>query len=156
MTPKRVALYLYISHMLWMDNINLIEPKYTEYMSMWHLHVREMYWPHFMSRYQTARCHNAPCCENLTKWRCYSSKGICNVKSVRTVRPISVAKRSKVRVCGPSLAGIAGSNPAQGRRCRSFVRVVCVVRSLRWADHSSRGVLPTVACQTECDKENLG
>jgi hypothetical protein len=48
-------------------------------------------------------------------------------------------------ICGRSLAGIAGSNlPWHG--CLSVVSVVCcqVERSLRRADHSSKGVLPTV------------
>ena len=33
----------------------------------------------------------------------------------------------------------------------SFVSVVCCQRSLCWADHSFRGVLPNVVC--ECDRE---
>jgi hypothetical protein len=37
--------------------------------------------------------------------------------------PISVAVRSKARVCGRTLAGLAGSNPADG--CLSVVSVVC-------------------------------
>ena len=55
-----------------------------------------------------------------------------------------MAERSKARVCGRSLAGVAGSNPAEGMD----VFVLCVVRwrSLRRADHSSKGVLPTVLC----------
>jgi len=36
-----------------------------------------------------------------------------------------VAKRSKARVCGRSLAGIVGSNPSRGHGC-TFVSVVCV------------------------------
>jgi hypothetical protein len=38
--------------------------------------------------------------------------------------PISVAERSKAKVCGLALAGIAGSNPAGGMD----VCVVCVVQ----------------------------
>ena len=63
-----------------------------------------------------------------------------------------MAARSKAWVCGRSLAGIAGSNPAGGMDM-SLVSVVCCQRSLRQADHSSRGVLPSVACLTECDRE---
>jgi len=56
---------------------------------------------------------------------------------------ISVVARSKAWVCGASLAGIAGSNPAGGMDV-SLLRMLCVVRqrSLRRADNSSRGVLP--------------
>ena len=56
---------------------------------------------------------------------------------------ISLAARSKAWVCGGSLAGIAGSNPAGGVNV-SLLRMLCVVRqmSLRRTDHSSRGVLP--------------
>ena len=41
--------------------------------------------------------------------------------------PIPVAERSKARVCGRSLAGVAGSNPAGGMD----VCVVCVLQSKR-------------------------
>jgi hypothetical protein len=37
--------------------------------------------------------------------------------------------------------------------CLSVVLCVVRYRSLRRADHSSRGVLPTVVCLTECDRE---
>ena len=49
---------------------------------------------------------------------------------------------------GRSLAWIAGSTPA-GAMDVSVVSTVCVVRwrSLRQADHSSRGVLPSAVCQ---------
>ena len=61
---------------------------------------------------------------------------------------IPVAERSKASVCSRLLAGIAGLNPAGGHGCQSVVSVVCDVRyrSLRRADPSSRGVLPTVLC----------
>ena len=60
---------------------------------------------------------------------------------------IKVAARSKARVCGRSLAGIAGSNPAEGIDiCLLWVLCVVRYRSLRLADHSSRGVLPSVVC----------
>ena len=53
--------------------------------------------------------------------------------------------RSKVWVCRRSLAGIAGSNTAVVSMC---VLVLCIVRwrSLRRADHSSRGFPPSVLC----------
>ena len=51
-----------------------------------------------------------------------------------------MAARSKAWVCGRSLAGIA---------CSMFVSCECCVdelRSLCRADHSPRGVLPSVMC----------
>jgi hypothetical protein len=55
---------------------------------------------------------------------------------------VPVAARPKVLVRGRSLAEIVGSNHAGG------MWVLCVFgyRSLRRADHSSRGVLPSVVC----------
>jgi hypothetical protein len=38
---------------------------------------------------------------------------------------VPVAERSKARVCGRSIAGIAGSNPPRGHGCLSFVNAVC-------------------------------
>jgi hypothetical protein len=67
---------------------------------------------------------------------------------------VSLAAQSKAWVCGRSLAGIVGSNP--GRRSNVlFVSVVCCVRwrSLRQADHLSRGVLRNVVCLDECGRE---
>jgi hypothetical protein len=57
------------------------------------------------------------------------------------------AARSKAYVCGRTLAGIVGSNPTGGMDV-CLLYSVCVVRqrSLRRADPSSRGVLPTVVC----------
>ena len=66
--------------------------------------------------------------------------------------PIPEAARSKVCVCGLSLSGIAGSNPPSKKICVSLVSVVCCQRSLRWADHSSRGALSNVLCP-ESDRE---
>jgi len=62
-------------------------------------------------------------------------------------RPIPMAVPTKVWVCGRSLAGIAGSN-ATGGLDVCLLWVLCVVRlkSLRWPDHLSRGVLPSVVC----------
>jgi hypothetical protein len=59
--------------------------------------------------------------------------------------PISVVAGSKKWICGRSLAGIAGSNPA-GNMDACLMWVLCYVRwrSLWQADHSSRGVLPSV------------
>jgi hypothetical protein len=58
---------------------------------------------------------------------------------------IRVAVRSKAWVCGCSLTGIVGSNPAEGMDV-CLLWVLCVVRSLRRAGPSSRGVLPSVMC----------
>ena len=60
-------------------------------------------------------------------------------------KQIPLAAQSKSWVCSRSIAGIAGSNPAEGMDVflllvLSFVRY----RSLRRADHSSREVLPSV------------
>ena len=57
-----------------------------------------------------------------------------------------MAARSKEWVCGRSLAWIVVSNPAGGMDvscecCMFSDRGLCV-----WADHSSRGVLPSVVC----------
>jgi hypothetical protein len=66
--------------------------------------------------------------------------------------PILVAARSKAWVCGNSLAGIAGSNPADSIEYLSPVIVVCFqIKSLRRAETSSRGVLLNV-CVTVCDQ----
>jgi len=58
--------------------------------------------------------------------------------------PTPVAARSKARVYGRSLTGIACLNPAGTRIC--LLWLLCVVRqmSLRRADHSSREILPKV------------
>jgi hypothetical protein len=57
-----------------------------------------------------------------------------------------VAAQSKTLVCGHSLAGIVGSNPAGAWIYLLPVSCVIRYRSLRRADHSSRGVLPSVVC----------
>ena len=67
--------------------------------------------------------------------------------------PIPVAERSKARVYVRSLAGIAGSNPTQGRGGEMYISCeYCAVkqRSLRPADPSSRGVLPAMVCRCVC------
>ena len=70
---------------------------------------------------------------------------------------ISVAAQFKARVCGRSLAGIAGSNPAMGMVV-FLLWLLCVIRwSRRRADLSSRGVLLIVyiyvcVCVIECNE----
>ena len=58
-----------------------------------------------------------------------------------------MAVRSKAWVCGRSIAGIAGSNPAGGIDV-CLLRVLCVVRYRfpRRADHLSGRVLLSVVC----------
>ena len=61
-------------------------------------------------------------------------------------RAIPVAQRSRARLCDRSLAGTAVSNPARERGCLSLVNAVrCQV------EVSSRAVLQTAVCLTECD-----
>jgi hypothetical protein len=56
--------------------------------------------------------------------------------------PIPVATGSKAEVCGPSFAGIAGSNPAEDMEV-SLLWVLCVskYRYQHRSNHSSGGVL---------------
>ena len=63
-----------------------------------------------------------------------------------------MAARSKARVCGHSIVGIAGSNPTVGIERLSFVLCVVRYRCLQWADHSSRGVLSSVVCLSVISK----
>jgi hypothetical protein len=65
---------------------------------------------------------------------------------------IPKAASSKAWVCGRSFAGTTGSNPTDDIDVCLF-RALCVVkkRTMRRADHSSRGVLPSVVY--ECDRE---
>ena len=72
--------------------------------------------------------------------------------------PITAVARSTVWVCGHSLAGIAGSNPA-GNMDACLLWVLCDLRlrSLWRADHSSRGVLLSVVCLSVISQpEHLG
>ena len=64
-----------------------------------------------------------------------------------------MAAPSKKWVCGCSLAEIVGSNPSGGWDICIF-RILCVVRhrTMRRYDHSSRGLLPSVTCLSECDR----
>jgi hypothetical protein len=72
-----------------------------------------------------------------------------------TNAPDLVAVRSNAWVWGRSLLGIAGSNPASLMDfCLLWVLCVVRKRSLRRADHSSRGVLSIVLSLTECDRES--
>jgi len=63
-----------------------------------------------------------------------------------------VAMRSKGRVCGRSLAGIAGSNPVEGINVCCKCRV-SLGRGL-WADRSSGGVPPSVVCLSKIKSNN--
>jgi hypothetical protein len=60
--------------------------------------------------------------------------------------PIPVAARCKAWVCGRSLAGVAVSNPSGSMDTVSKELCDARWRSLRRADHSSKGVLPSVVC----------
>jgi hypothetical protein len=62
---------------------------------------------------------------------------------------VQVVARSKAWVCGRSAAEVEGSNPT-GAWMSVCCEVLCVVwwRSLRRADHSSRGVLRKVVCRS--------
>jgi hypothetical protein len=60
--------------------------------------------------------------------------------------PISVAGRSKARVCGRSLARIVGSNPAGGNGYLSVVRIVCCQVDVSMSDRSH-----VKRSSTECD-----
>ena len=63
-----------------------------------------------------------------------------------------MAARSEAWVCGLSLAGIVGSNPAESMDvCLFWVLGVVRYRSLRRSDHTSIGVLPTVVCLSVCE-----
>ena len=53
-------------------------------------------------------------------------------------QPLPVSARSKAWVCGSSLSGTAGWNPAGGTDACLFAK----------ADHSSRGVVPSVMCMS--------
>jgi len=61
---------------------------------------------------------------------------------------IPVAARSNAWVCGRSLSGTVGLNPTWNTDIclLSKLYVVQVERSLRRADYSYRGVLPSVVC----------
>ena len=82
--------------------------------------------------------------KSLTSWLHLN----CKLRDRRSTNHEStVAARSKAWVCCRSPAGISGSDPVGDVDVR-FLWMLCVVRqrSLRGADHSSRGVLPSVVC----------
>ena len=64
-----------------------------------------------------------------------------------------MSSRSKACVYGRSLAGIAGSDPARCMDvCLLWVSVVVRQMSLRRADRSYGGVLPSVVCLSVIDE----
>ena len=66
--------------------------------------------------------------ESSTVRRPWPTRGFrAMVNKNTTHAPIPVAARSKACVCGRSLDGIVGSNPAYGDACLSVVSVVCFV-----------------------------
>ena len=67
-----------------------------------------------------------------------------------------MAARSKAYVCDRSSAEIVSSNPT-GHMNVSVLWVLCIVRQMcLWlADHSSRGVLPTVVRRCVCSRNLL-
>jgi hypothetical protein len=64
-----------------------------------------------------------------------------NINQQCSTKPNPVAARSNASFGGCSLAGIVGSNPAWWHGCLLWASCVVRLRSLRWADHSSRGIL---------------
>jgi hypothetical protein len=67
--------------------------------------------------------------------------------------PIPVAKRSKARVCGRSLAEVAGSNHAGGMDVLSLVSVVCCQVEVSAAGRSLVQRSPTDWCAIACNLE---
>ena len=79
-------------------------------------------------------------------WR-HSGRSKRDFRNVTRVSPIPAAARSKAWFCGCSLFEIVGSNPTGGMHvCLLWVLGVVRYSSLRQADHSFRGVLPSVVC----------
>jgi hypothetical protein len=77
-------------------------------------------------------------CPDVARVQRYMNLGIYSM-------PIRVATRSQAWVCGRSVAGMAGSNPA-GSVVVSCECCVFSGRGLLRADHSPRTVLPSVVC----------
>ena len=69
---------------------------------------------------------------------------------MKQTTPIPVAARSKMWVHGPSLTGIAGSNPAGGMDM-SFVSVVCCQVEVSASSRSFLQRSPTECGVSECD-----
>ena len=67
------------------------------------------------------------------------------IYTVWQIRPVPVAARSKTSGWGRSLAGIVGLNPAEDMDV-CLLGLLCFARltPMRRADHSTRGVIPTV------------
>ena len=95
----------------------------------------------FFLRYQFQRCVNI----HLLVWQII----ITNLEFLyaHLILPILVVARSKASVSSHPFAGNVGSKPA-GTWMPVPLWLFCFVsyRFLRWADHSSRGVLTNVAC----------
>jgi len=73
------------------------------------------------------------------------------VHKVHLEEPIAAAERSKARVFCRSLAGILGTNPAEGTDvCLLLVMCVGGERSLHRAHHESSGVQPTYQAWCVC------
>jgi hypothetical protein len=64
-----------------------------------------------------------------------------------------VATRSKAWVCGRSLDGIVGSNPAGSHGCLSLVSVVCFQVNVSATDRCLVQRGPTECGVSECDRE---
>ena len=63
---------------------------------------------------------------------------------LKLLNPLPVAPRSQAWVCGRSVSGTAGSNPARRMDISSECCVLSGLGLWSRADHSSRGVLPSV------------
>jgi len=79
----------------------------------------------------------------------FQSWMLCFIDNIQ-ISPVSVTARSKAFVCGCLRAGISGSSPAGGMD----VFFMCSWKSLRRADQSSRGVIPSVRCPMSLIVEN--
>jgi hypothetical protein len=77
---------------------------------------------------------------------CHTTSGTSlNYNCSVAMLPIPLVKRSKAWVCSRLFAGIVGSNPIGGMDvCLLWVLCTVKYRSLQWADHLFRGVLPGV------------
>ena len=67
--------------------------------------------------------------------------------------PIPLVARSKVWVCGLSLAGIAGSKPRRGHGCLPVVGVEFRQGEVCAKDRSLAQRIPTKCDVSECDRE---
>jgi len=68
-------------------------------------------------------------------------------------QPIYLAARSNAWVCGRSLAGIAGSNPAGGNGSLFLVSVVCFQVEVSPTDRSLVQRSPTDCSASVCNRE---